>query len=95
MPSQTGSNVPIINVLAPLKNENNIPPTPSLMSIPNIESSPGIALGLELLEAVFFGVPGGVRGGVAPLPFTRDSPGNIHHIFEGCILIKRSEVVKI
>ena len=31
-------------------------------------------LGLELLEAVLFGVPGGVLGGVTPFPFTRLSP---------------------
>ena len=38
--------------------------------------SPGAttALGLELRDRVFLGVPGGVRGGVTPLPFTRLSP---------------------
>lgn len=35
---------------------------------------PGV-LGLELRDKVFFGVPGGVLGGVTPLPFTRLSPG--------------------
>ena len=34
----------------------------------------GMALGLELLDKVFFGVPGGVLGGVAPFPLTLLSP---------------------
>jgi hypothetical protein len=39
-----------------------------------LEDLPGIGLGLELLDNVFLGVPGGVCGGVAPLPFARLSP---------------------
>ncbi len=43
---------------------------------PSARRSPALVFGLELRDAVFFGVPGGVRGGVAPFPFTRLSPAN-------------------
>lgn len=42
-------------------------------------SLPDMGLGLELRERVFFGVPGGVRGGVTPFPFTLLSPDTEKH----------------